>query len=75
MARIGDVTAMRKAFWGDHVTGNPPTQSQRAIELVKLLVDSYNPVDKEFYFKIGNSHRVCERGFLLSLGIYYILIK
>jgi len=59
---------MRKTFWGDEVANKPPNQTKRATNLVQLLVDSFNPTDKEFYFKLGADHRVCERGFLLGLG-------
>ena len=59
---------MRKTFWGDPVIGNPPNQSKRADMLAELLVDSFNPIEKEFHFRIGSNHRVCERGVLLGLG-------
>ena len=67
-AKIKDIITIRKEFWGDPVIKAAPSQSERATKLLKLLIKSFNPIDKTFCFKLGENNQVCERGFLLGLG-------
>lgn len=63
---------LRKEFWGG--LGVPLQRSVRKDRVTKLLRESYHARRREFIFTI-NRRSVCERGFLILLGIMKTMNK
>ena len=63
---LDDVYKLRNDFWGDSNIDDYLTTKHRGTKLKDLITPFY--YENKFHYKVGDT-RVCERGFLLLLGV------
>ena len=69
---MGNANTLRKDFYGDE-NDEVISTKERGIKTFNLLIKYYDKISGNFHFTVGQTP-VCERSFMLLLGIYYSII-
>ena len=69
---IGQICEFRKSYFGNELSAAPKDKERKA-KTVQFLQDCYNPITKQFHFRImridgEEFDEVCEGAYLVALG-------